>query len=101
MNHDIGATNVTSSRDLNPAYGDRMEVRAVLNADGSVQLGASKNGGAETLGSASAANALAAAWSTPTLVSVGCIGANGQGNILLRSLIISAGVQDLATMQGL
>jgi hypothetical protein len=99
--HINGSTQV--SRDHTPSgpHGQRFEWRGILNSDGSVQIGVSKNGAAESLGTASAANTLAAAWSTPTLVSLGCIGANGQGDILLRSLIIAAGVQTLATMQGL
>jgi hypothetical protein len=101
INHHNGTTNVTSSADVNPAFDNRIELRSILNADGSVQIGVAKDGAAESLGTASAANTLAAAWSSPTLVSLGCIGANGQGDIALRSLIIAAGVQTLATMQGL
>lgn len=41
-----------------PSLGDRVELRGILFADGSVQLGLSLNGGSETLGTQSAALAL-------------------------------------------
>lgn len=101
ITHRPVATSRTSTVALTPVYGDRIELRGLLNADGSVQIGAVKNGGAESLGSVSAVDPLVAAWSTPTLVNIGTLGANGKGDIALRSLIIAAGVQDLATMRAL
>ena len=47
--------------------GDFGEVRWVLNADGSIQVAYSKDGGAEQVSSVSAANTLAAAWDEPQL----------------------------------
>ena len=93
------ATSVSSAVDINPVYGNRIELRGILNADGSVQIGASKNGGSESLGGASAANALAAAWSSPTVISLGCVGATGQGDILLRSVKVARGIQTLGEMR--
>jgi hypothetical protein len=58
--------NVFSSVDINPAWGNRIRIRAVHFADGSVQIGAAKNTGsgygAETVGTASAAQALDVGW---------------------------------------
>lgn len=59
-------TSRSSSVDINPAWGNRIRLRGVLNSDGSVQVGAMKDTGsgfgAETVGSASSALALPASW---------------------------------------
>lgn len=63
MSHDSGSTSVSSTLAAAPAIGDLVELRAVLFADGAVQLHQSINGAAETSAAKSAANALAVAWS--------------------------------------
>ena len=79
--HNNGTTSVTAVVDISPSWGDRVRIRWVLNADGSVLIGAAKDTGsgfgAETVSSASSANALAVAWgdervylSHPTAVGV-------------------------------
>lgn len=45
-----------------PAFGDVVEILSTINADGSVNMRQSINGGAETSGTVSAANALATQW---------------------------------------
>jgi hypothetical protein len=92
-----GAGYRASTLDLNPVLGSRVELRAVLNTDGngSVQLHGALNGGAESSAGASSASFLQAAWSAPALVSIGCIGATGQGDIALRSLKIVAGIHSM------
>jgi hypothetical protein len=97
LQHHNGTALVTAQAAIAPTFGQRVEGRHVLQADGSVLVGASINGGAETVTGASAANALAAAWHDTTLT----IGSgNGQlGYFALRTMRIAAGVQTLAYMR--
>lgn len=97
----LGDVGAAQRHDINPVFGDEIELRMLLNPNGSVQLHGAKNGGAESSGAVSAALAFASAWSSPTLVSVGCIGAAGQGDIALRSLKVVRGVHDLQSMRDL
>jgi len=83
-----------------PSFGQLCELRGVLNADGSVQLGQAINLGAEVLAPASSANAFASAWNDTTLV------INGRGNsspgfTAIASVRIAAGAQSLGFMRGL
>lgn len=48
--------------------GDIVELRGVLNANGSVLLGMARNGGSETVGSTSAAKPLATAWAQQNVI---------------------------------
>lgn len=93
---------VGSSVDINPSWGNRIRLRIVLAADGSVLIGAAKDTGsgfgAETVSSTSAANALASAWadtrfylSHPTV----------PGTAAYISAKVAAGVQSMATMVAL
>ncbi len=94
----VRAGSVSSTAAAAPTLGQVVEVRAVLNADGSVQFGQSIAGAAEVVAAASAANALAAAWNDTTLT-VNSIGGASTGFAALLSLRIAAGVQTLATMR--
>lgn len=93
--HDNGGTVRTANISTDSAaIGDTLDIRAVLNADGSVLIARSKNGAAESASAASAANTLAANWSTARLNLTDTICINA-----IRSVRIIAGVQTLATMQ--
>lgn len=81
------------------AYGELGEVRTALSADGSAVTGCSVNGGAESVGSASAANALTGSFRTAVL-SVNTLGAT-VGFLALSSLKVAAGVQTLTVMRQL
>lgn len=72
--HDTGATLVTSVVAPSTAYGDRMQLLALLYSDGHVRLSYAKNLGAEVLGGVSGALALPAAWSTTVLGLMGWSG---------------------------
>jgi len=91
---------VTSSVDVNPVYGSRVEVLGTMTAAGAVTASASKDGGTAMVGSTSATQTVDAAW-TAQNVYVGTIGGNGNGDIALRSLIIASGVQTMDTMRAL
>jgi hypothetical protein len=93
--HVDGAGSVSSTIDLSPTRGDRIELRYILNTDGSVQLAGSKNGGAESVGIQSAARTLPSTWGEQVL-HVGSLGATGAGNIALYKLIGVRGVRSLA-----
>ena len=84
-----------------PAYGDSVELRAVLRADGAVLVAQSLNGGAEVATGYTAALALTSAWSSGTLY----VGGNGPGGAFgfaaLVSLKLAAGLRTLAQMRAL
>jgi hypothetical protein len=89
---DVGATALAT-----PSLGALNEVRAVLYADGSVQIGQSVNGAAETVSAQSAANALAGAWfdSTLTINERG----GGVGFNAFQAVKVLRGVHTLAEMR--
>jgi hypothetical protein len=61
-------SDVSSFIQLNPAIGDRIQLLGLLAGTGTVQVKGSKNDAAEVVGSVSGASALAAAWTTQTLL---------------------------------
>jgi hypothetical protein len=83
------------------AYGGRCEALATLSATGVVTLTWMPAGSAATAGSASAANALGAAYGAAKLSLNRYNGTTGEGIIALRQLKLAAGVQTLAVMQTL
>lgn len=91
------SADVSSTLTVAPSYGQLVELRAIVNADGSVQLGQSIDGGTETLATASAANAFAAAWHDTTLTFADRGGAPGYAAFL--AVRIGAGVQTMAQMR--
>lgn len=82
-----------------PSVGQKVELRGVLNGNGSVQLHQSINGGAETSATASAAKALATVWSDTNLY----IGSGPQGSTpapaAFRNVHIVAGVKTMQEMR--
>ena len=83
-----------------PAVGDTVELRSILYADGSVQLGQAINGAAEVVAAQSAANTLATAWHTLTMW-LGDIDGTHPSFTALRSLKVAPGVRTLAQMRAL
>ena len=97
--HSSAAGTVTSAAAATVAINDLLEWRAVLAADGSIQQFASVNGAAETSGSASAANALDAAWAAQTLhLNQDPTPAN-QGFLVLFALRLAVGAEPIAVMR--
>lgn len=88
--------------DANPAasVGQRLEVMVSVDATGAITPTAAVAGGSATVGAATAANALAAAWSATTLLTVGAAGGGATPTLMvLRAVRLAAGVQTLATMR--
>lgn len=94
-NIDATAGQVMSSAAAAPAYGDTVELRGLLNADGSVQLGQALNNGAEAVAAASAALSLAAAWGTAVLY----VNGPTAGFNAFQSVKVAPGVRTLADMR--
>lgn len=80
--------------------GNTVEMRGILNADGSVQLGLTISGGAETLGAASAAQVLPQAWASPNL-SVNSAGSIAVNFCAYRNVLVLAGVLPLQTCRAI
>lgn len=91
----VTAGGVSSSATPSAVYGDLVEARLALASTGTITLGASKNGGTESVGATSATETLGVAWN-PALIKLKI--ANGAAFALTRCRIV-AGVQTLATMQ--
>lgn len=100
INHENG-TAVAANVSAAPAYGDTVEILIRLFGDGSVDITQSLNGAAATVGTQSAALALATAWSGQFVWvnSSGTLGLNGF--IGLQSFKIVAGARSLAEMRAL
>lgn len=98
VQHDNGTTAVLSAQSTAPSIGDVVELRALLNADGSVQCNQSLNAGAEESPAASSANALGAAWSDTTL-DIGHIAGTLVGFADIRAIKIARGIKTMAEMR--
>lgn len=85
-----------------PSWADLMETRGLLASTGTVQTGAAKNSGAETLAAASAAPAhgILVPWNANT-VYLGSLGATAGGGQALVEFILAAGAPSMATFRGL
>jgi hypothetical protein len=99
VNHKNGGTTVDATAAASAAIGDVVELRAVLNANGSVYLGQSINGGAEAVTATSAVNALAAAWNALFFYLNGESGAAGFG--AYSHVRVENGVRTLTQMRAL
>ena len=102
VDHVTSVTSVSASADINPGWGNRVRIRAVLNADGSVLIGAAKDTGsgfgAETVSAASSALALPSAWADTRLY----LGhPTNMSTALYQSAKVAAGVKTMAEMVAL
>jgi hypothetical protein len=95
--HLNGVGTVTTTAVGAAALDALVELRAVLNVDGSVLLGASVNGAAESVTAATAALALASAWSAATLQLTNSLGYSGF--MALTHVKALRGVRTLAEMR--
>jgi hypothetical protein len=98
LNHHNGTTLVQVTLATGPTIGDSVELRAVLNVDGSIQLGQSINSAAETTTATSAVNALATAWSD-TLCYLNTTGTTNPGAIAVQALKAMRGVPTLTALR--
>ena len=90
LEHDNGSATVTSAALAAPAFGDVVELRGVLGADGSVRLHQALNAGGEASGALSAANALGSAYSAE-LLSLNGRGSSNVGFAAYLEVKIGAG----------
>lgn len=97
--HHNGSTAVTATMGSAPGLGARVELRVVLNANGSVAISQSVNEGAETATVTSSSASLAGMWGGATLWLNGEAAATA-GIGLYRTLKIAAGVRSLADCRG-
>lgn len=99
--HRNGAgTTVTASVSGQGGLGSIIELRAVLQSDGSIFIGQSIDAATETVSSTSSAAVLASAWSGQ-LIWFNSFGTSSsfRGFVGFRELVIHRGVQNLATMR--
>jgi hypothetical protein len=97
--HNNGSTTVTATVTVTVASGDRVQLRLVVAADGALTLAVSKNAAAETVGSATAANTLAAAWSQPRLSIGSDYAGTNRGSQAIHRIREYPGTQTLSFMQ--
>jgi hypothetical protein len=90
-------SDLSSTAAAAPSLGQTVELRGILNADGSAQLGQSINSAAEVVASATAANALGSAWNNMTLVLNDWASEKGFGAFV--AVRFAAGVQTMAYMR--
>ena len=98
--HDNGTTAVSSNGTGAPSIGDTVETRAVLATDGSVVGAISINSGAESVGSASAANTIVSPWAGQLLY-VNSGGTSNRGWNRFHAIKIARGTKTLAQMRAL
>jgi len=102
LTHNNGSTSVSATVAATVAIGDLVELRALLNDDGSIQLGVSINSAAETVGTASAANTLASAWAANTwYLNTDATPANAGETTGVRALKAALGPRSMAVMRQL
>lgn len=100
--YNAAASFINSSIDINPAWGDEVQLAWWLYADGSVNIAGrtralgSSTWSAWTTGSQSAALALASAWSDTRLY-LGSVGATGRGSQAFHSAIVLRGTSYTTT----
>lgn len=97
--HNNGSATVVSGANTGPTAGVSTEIRALVNSNGSVDIGQSLAGAAEVLGGVTAANTLSGAWSATTLLFLNQRGAGTNGINAFQYVRIMAGVQTMATMR--
>lgn len=81
-----------------PVYGDMVEIRAVVNSNGSILLGQSINGAAETVTTTSGTLVFGPVWATAALW-VNSISTAGVGFNAFRNIEIVAGVRTMQQMR--
>lgn len=99
MNYSDGTTTRTCTMTgTAPTSGQRVRLRWILTSSGTIQLGQSINGGAETLPAASAATALPAAWTANTAY-LNSVGVGNYGANIYLGVVAMFGNQTAATLQ--
>lgn len=100
VNHQTTAGTVSATGGALPASGSVVELRGVLNSTGSVYVGQSINGAAETVTSASTTLTLAGAWSSNRIA----LASDNTGNYLpmgLMNALVLSGVRGMDSCRAL
>lgn len=95
-----GDSGVESRLTSSAVWASEVELRGVLSATGTVQIGQSLNGGAETLGSVSAAVPLPSAWSGERIY-IGSRATVSQGVGVYQAIKVARGEKTMAQMRAL
>jgi hypothetical protein len=95
---ETSAGQVASALGAPSVWGDDVELRVILNADGSVQIGQSLNAGAEIIGALSAALTLSSSWSG-TKLWIGQINGAGGSTLPVQIVRIAVGTKTMAEMR--
>jgi hypothetical protein len=95
-----GDTGVESRLTSSAVWASEVELRGVLSATGTVQIGQSLNGGAETLGSVSAAVPLPSAWSGERIY-IGSRATVSHGVGVYQAIKVARGEKTMAQMRAL
>lgn len=98
VTHDNGVATSGATLGATPTAGDTVEIRAVLNANGTTIIGQSINSAAETTASSSATAAHGSAWAG-TRVYVNSTGSTNKGTNEIRCVKIAPGVKTMAEMR--
>lgn len=98
--HQTAGGTVRSTTAATPTYGDTVELRGILNSDGSVQIGMSVNGAAEVVTTATAALTLAPRWSAENLYVGSVAGIHGGFNRHVNVLALG-GVRSMDSCRAL
>jgi len=98
ITHGNDTSSQTATLAAAPSYGSLVELRGVLNANGSVLLGQSVAGAAETTTATSATLSMSSYWGTATIW-FNSVGASGVGFVALRDVKIVAGVHTMQEMR--
>lgn len=84
----------TSTLDLTPSRGDRIQLAGQFNADGSVRILGRKNGATDASGSLTSPAAPASAWSDD-LIWLGGVGTSGRGIQEYADAVVFGGLLDI------
>ena len=98
--HHNGTDIVTATASGTITPGQEYELRAVLSADGSVAIGQSIAGAAETVSTGTTANAMPTAWANPRIY-LNSRGTNDRAVALIRSVKVARGTKSMREMRSL
>lgn len=98
--HDNGTTSISADLSTTPSVGDTVEIRAVLNANGSILVGQTIEGGTEELASDATVVTLQPAWAGPRIY-INSGGSTGMGVSAFASVKVVRDVQTMADLRAL
>ena len=100
LGYAVGSSGVESKLTSAAVWSSEVELRGVLSATGTVQLGQSIDGGAETLATESSAVALPTSWESPRIY-IGSHGTDRYGAGVYQAIKVARGEKTMAQMRAL